>query len=580
MNPLLEALGVVGDVFDTPGSVARGLLSGNAGRAFGGILDPSQRVSGKEMLGQWGLINPEDEGLGGEIAGIGASLATDPLMLLSGLGLLKGAKYLRGGRAGLGAEAAAGQAAGQVAEEVSPLLRAMGTEAPLARVAEEVAPVAREVSPLLQAAEVVPERQLAPTFYSRLEQSAQKMPESVKGESLMNTLGKRGFAQEEAEFTKLGELAQPGQRVGKQDVLKHLDENKIQVEEVWHKNMPQRDQSRLEDLNSMRELTPIEMEEHSVLSKARSAHNRFAKYQTPGGENYRELLLTLPNNPQTAAAKAAVKKQAKELAEEMSGQGLGPGDREWHRRFGELNDATASPPEFLGNHWDEPNVLAHVRMQDRVGAKGEKILHIEEIQSDWHQAGKKSGYLTPEKRAEMEQFGQKYKALDNQRWAVSGEQRERVLAEMHQLGETMRAAEATIPNAPFKDTWHELSMKRMIRYAAENGYDNVTWNTGAAIQKQVGGGLAGQQQFYDQTIPNWVNKYAKKWGVKVEGVALEVKPAALEGIQLPGVSKQFHGFPITPAMREEVLYKGQPLLNLAGPLGGSALLAALMGQES
>ena len=28
-----------------------------------------------------------------------------------------------------------------------------------------------------------------------------------------------------------------------------------------------------------------------------------------------------------------------------------------------------------------------------------------------------------------------------------------------------------VPDAPFKTTWHELTMKRMIRYAAENGYD-------------------------------------------------------------------------------------------------------------
>jgi hypothetical protein len=54
--------------------------------------------------------------------------------------------------------------------------------------------------------------------------------------------------------------------------------------------------------------------------------------------------------------------------------------------------------------------------------------------------------------------------------------------------EARRAAEAAearfqnspgpVPDAPFKKSWHELSMKRMIRWAAENGYDQIAWTTG------------------------------------------------------------------------------------------------------
>ena len=35
-----------------------------------------------------------------------------------------------------------------------------------------------------------------------------------------------------------------------------------------------------------------------------------------------------------------------------------------------------------------------------------------------------------------------------------------------------------VPAAPFEKNWHELAMKRMLRYAAENGYDRVAWTTG------------------------------------------------------------------------------------------------------
>ena len=38
---------------------------------------------------------------------------------------------------------------------------------------------------------------------------------------------------------------------------------------------------------------------------------------------------------------------------------------------------------FKSSHWDEPNVIAHIRMNDRTGPNGEKVLFVEEIQSDF-----------------------------------------------------------------------------------------------------------------------------------------------------------------------------------------------------
>lgn len=86
MNPLLQALGFAGDVLDTPGSVARGLLTGNVGRAFGGILDPSQRVYGSEVTGD-------------PYSGFAFDVATDPLNLIGGLGLLKTARAAKAAKA-------------------------------------------------------------------------------------------------------------------------------------------------------------------------------------------------------------------------------------------------------------------------------------------------------------------------------------------------------------------------------------------------------------------------------------------------------------------------------------------------
>src|SRR5690606_12881152 len=79
-------------------------------------------------------------------------------------------------------------------------------------------------------------------------------------------------------------------------------------------------------------------------------------------------------------------------------------------------DNAAAP--FTTSHWDEPNVLVHMRMNDRYfpdengpssrvfpkdfaieegsvpgpPTRGLRALHLEEVQSDWHQQGRKKGY--------------------------------------------------------------------------------------------------------------------------------------------------------------------------------------------
>jgi hypothetical protein len=63
---------------------------------------------------------------------------------------------------------------------------------------------------------------------------------------------------------------------------------------------------------------------------------------------------------------------------------------------------------YTGGHWNEPNVIAHMRTHDRLrgddlplfGQTPSKMLHIEEIQSDWGQQGRQSGFsATPEEIA-------------------------------------------------------------------------------------------------------------------------------------------------------------------------------------
>jgi hypothetical protein len=41
-----------------------------------------------------------------------------------------------------------------------------------------------------------------------------------------------------------------------------------------------------------------------------------------------------------------------------------------------------------------------------------------------------------------------------------------------------------VPDAPFKDTWYQLSLKRILKYAADNGYERVGLTTGKQQAKR------------------------------------------------------------------------------------------------
>ena len=89
-NPLWDAMQFLGNALDTPGSVARGLLAGEGQRALAGIFYPHQRVSGREMLENWGAVGENQDGLDlGDVAGFGAELLTDPTNLAGGMAFLK-----------------------------------------------------------------------------------------------------------------------------------------------------------------------------------------------------------------------------------------------------------------------------------------------------------------------------------------------------------------------------------------------------------------------------------------------------------------------------------------------------------
>ena len=152
---------------------------------------------------------------------------------------------------------------------------------------------------------------------------------------------------------------------------------------------------------------------------------------------------------------------------------------------------------FTNGHYNEPNVIVHFRVNDRIGPNGEKIFHIEEIQSDWHQTGSKTQYRPGDRSVPPPKFTignateearatGKYTIADDaaDTFQVRGpgyssghfDTYEKALAEAWRQYDYL----GSVPDGPFKgNAWVNLALKRAIRLAAEEGYDQITWTTGA-----------------------------------------------------------------------------------------------------
>jgi hypothetical protein len=142
---------------------------------------------------------------------------------------------------------------------------------------------------------------------------------------------------------------------------------------------------------------------------------------------------------------------------------------------------------YQSSHFKEPNILAHMRVNDRVDADGKKMLLVEEIQSDWHQAGRESGYNNPKEKAiaqeKIDALKEEHKRLGKVKESVSttaereeiSRQRFALMDEIHDLS---KVGTMGVPDAPFKDTWYQLALKRLTKYAADNGYERIGLTTG------------------------------------------------------------------------------------------------------
>ena len=295
--------------------------------------------------------------------------------------------------------------------------------------------------------------------------------------------------------------------------------------------------------------------------------------------------------------------------------------------------------------------VAWVRFGETTDENGRKTLVIDEIQSKRHQEGREKGYR-PSVDEFIEKQGLEFRETNDYyelHWKEDGRLRASTLKGVEGMSENADMAKKFMLQsfmtyrsqpaiAPFEKNWQELAMKRMLRYAAENGYDVVAWTKGdqqnerynlskvvdqiyvasdfastksdessfrmiltngddnhvgvnkktglvtfynenpqaigkplsdllgkeladkilAARDYQTFSGVdfelsEGMKGFYDKMLPSFMNKYGKKWGVKVEDINL---PHLEDGLTM-------HSVPVTEEMKESVM-EGQLMFRVRG----------------
>ena len=432
---------------------------------------------------------------------------------------------------------------------------------------------------------------------------------------------------------------------------------------------------KVEDMDKVYAWATSLVRDLEAVDNVKEIHKTRKKYTTRGLTNNHEIALTVPTVESWGATDAI------HFGDAGNGRAVA-----WIR-FGETTTKDRAHDEQLyeqmlaeqevlwkalrekyGEDWQSKMTEADKQEEKRISEKYKqlrresrsKILVIDEIQSKRHQEGREQGYSRTEeykkalaRKQEADKAFTEYANYLKEKYGVNEyggirmdmlteeeEQRRREL--FAPLAEAQAAPiltlESGIPEAPFEKNWHELAMKRMLRYAAENGYDVVAWTKGdqqaeryalskvvssilyrrtedgkkvrvnlrgadsllfdvdmlgkvtkvyrggeivkegMSLEEIVGADQAKQIQnyegevdergdyylrgedfriggegmkgFYDKMLPAFMNKYGKKWGVKVEDIHLN-----LEG------GLDMHSVPVTEEMKASVM-EGQVMFRI------------------
>lgn len=287
---------------------------------------------------------------------------------------------------------------------------------------------------------------------------------------------------------------------------------------------------------------------------------KYSSYTLPGGENYKEILIKAPINKS---------EPNKELIEKLERErrNYGRSSLEYQNRSKQLNELRQGiQGNFKSSHWDEPNVISHIRMNERT-YNGKKVAFMEELQSDWAREGRDKGFIKdntpidPNKLPEGWRFKHSPAAngyyVSDQNGLVLGFGETKELA----LADTNKEIMATVgvPNNKLLKNWQELSIKRALQEAVNSNAKYFAWINGPQTAARYNLSKEVENIKWEQGENKQV-KILMKGG---SGITLEVDKT--------GMVTKFYGPPGATGMQgkklDEVIGKGIAEKIMASPEG-------------
>ena len=210
---------------------------------------------------------------------------------------------------------------------------------------------------------------------------------------------------------------------------------------------------------------------------------------------------------------------------------------------------------YKSHNWRSKNPVGHIRTTTRTSANGEKVLHVEELQSDLHQEAAKYGYRgesAPPDAKQLRAASQLQKAAESkyQAWADAnptgdlpyvgfsenlvdqiadpvGRELYREAIRAKNTYHSLINAQKLPPKAPLEN-WEEPFIRYALKQGADQGVDVVTFPNWRTLHEALRN--EGTQKFYDQRLPAHLASVAKSLGLKVEEIEIPFGSRAHRGV--------------------------------------------------
>jgi hypothetical protein len=323
-------------------------------------------------------------------------------------------------------------------------------------------------------------------FYSNSAKAldSPKVPKAANGPAMLNAMIKGGANLQEMKWMGLDQFLMDHKgKVTKDRVQDFIDTNQIQVmEKVRGGNY------REPVLKAKREADLAEEDMFAAQERGTPEDFRAAK------EKYERLQKEFVMLTKDVGTKHG------------GGELVLPGAKKGSYRELQLMLPRNKGEKFIGPeaHWGkDENVFASVRFNERTDADGKRMLFIEEVQSDWAAKGREEGFAGGESVSEVQKLahadrqkfyrGKGNKVSDSEWNALADKIRDWDAREMAAWKNDWTAVGA--PPSPFvskrkggkhveDDKWRALAFKRILRWAADEGFSRVGWISGTDTAKR------------------------------------------------------------------------------------------------